>query len=263
MRIGRSPGLLAVTAVLALAACGSGSSAGGTGSSASVAAGSHGNITVLAAASLKESFTAIGKAFEAANPGTAVTLSFGPSSTLARQITQGAPADVFASASGKNMQQVVDAKAATDQTPFVKNVLEIAVPPDNPGRIAALADLAKPGLKVALCQPQVPCGDLAQKVLAKAKVTVTPATLEADVKATLTKVQLGEVDAGLVYVTDVKAAGDKVTAVRIPPDVNLATTYPIAALSGSANPDLAKAFVQYVLSGPARAELTEAGFQTP
>jgi molybdate transport system substrate-binding protein len=109
----------------------------------------------------------------------------------------------------------------------------------------------------------VPCGDLAQKVLAKANVTVKPATLEADVKATLTKVQLGEVDAGLVYVTDVKAAGDKVTGVQIPADVTMATTYPIAALTGSENADLAKAFVQYVLSGAARTVLTEAGFQTP
>jgi molybdate transport system substrate-binding protein len=263
LRIGRRAGLLAVAAVLALAGCGSGSNAAEPGSSPSGATGPHGSITVLAAASLKESFTAIGNAFEAADPGTTVTFSFGASSTLAQQIIQGAPADVFASASGKNMQQVVDAKAATDPTPFAKNVLEIAVPPDNPGKVTSLADLAKPGVKVALCQPQVPCGDLAQKVLATAKVPVAPVTLEADVKATLTKVQLGEVDAGLVYVTDVKAAGDKVLGVPIPQDVNLATTYPIAALSGSANADLAKAFVQYVLSGPAKAELTKAGFTAP
>jgi molybdate transport system substrate-binding protein len=256
-------GRLALAAVLALAACGGGASASGTGSPASGTTRAHGSITVLAAASLKESFTAIGKAFEAANPGTAVTFGFGASSTLAQQIVQGAPADVFASASGKNMQQVVDAKAATAPAAFAKNRLEIAVPPDNPGRIAGLQDLAKPGVKVALCQPRVPCGDLAQKVLATAKVTVTPATLEADVKAALTKVQLGEVDAGLVYVTDVRAAGDKVTGVEIPPDADLATAYPIAALTGSANPDLAKAFVQYVLSMPARAQLTEAGFEAP
>jgi molybdate transport system substrate-binding protein len=264
-------GVLALAAALALAGCGSGSggaessgaTTAGAGSSASGTGGPHGSITVLAAASLKESFTAIGKAFETANPGTRVTFSFGASSTLERQITQGAPADVFASASQKNMQQVVDAKAASDPTAFARNVLEIAVPPDNPAKVASLQDLARPGLKVALCQPQVPCGDLAQKVLAKAKVDVTPATLEADVRATLTKVQLGEVDAGLVYVTDVKADGDKVTGVQIPADVNLATTYPIAALSGSQNADLAKAFVRYVLSGPAKAELTEAGFEAP
>jgi molybdate transport system substrate-binding protein len=267
-RSGRAATLLAVAAALALAGCGGGSGAAGTaaagaGGSSSSGGGLHGSITVLAAASLKESFTAIGKTFETANPGTTVTFSFGASSSLAQQITQGAPADVFASASQKNMQQVVDAKAASGPTAFARNVLEIAVPKDNPADVASLQDLARPGVKVALCQPQVPCGDLAQKVLAAAKVQVKPATLEADVKAALTKVQLGEVDAGLVYVTDVKAAGDKVTGVRIPADVDLATTYPIAALTGSRNADLARAFVRYVLSGAAKAELTEAGFEAP
>ena len=272
MGIARTTGhlrVVALVAALALAGCGGASSASSPGSATSPAAGSSasggakGTITVLAAASLKESFTAIGTAFEQANPGTTVTFSFGPSSGLAQQITQGAPADVFASASQKNMQQVVDAKAASDPAAFAKNVLEIAAPKDNPAKVASLQDLARPGVKVALCQPQVPCGDLAQKVLAAAEVTVKPVTLEADVKATLTKVQLGEVDAGLVYVTDVKAAGDKVQGIEIPAGVNMATTYPIAALSGSKNADLAKAFVQYVLSGAAKAELTEAGFQTP
>jgi molybdate transport system substrate-binding protein len=256
---------LALAAALALVGCGSSTSGSGSSTSpaagSSVSGGAKGTITVLAAASLKESFTAIGTAFEQANPGTTVRFSFGPSSGLAQQITQSAPADVFASASQKNMQQVVDAKAASDPAPFAKNVLEIALPEDNPGKVETLQDLARPGVKVALCQPQVPCGDLAQKVLAAAKVPVTPVTLEADVRATLTKVQLGEVDAGLVYVTDVKAAGDKVRGVEIPADVNMATTYPIAALSGSKNADLAKAFVQYVLSDAAEAELTKAGFQ--
>jgi molybdate transport system substrate-binding protein len=267
VRIRQSVGLLAVAAALALAGCGDVSSSStttaGASSASSGGSGVQGTITVLAAASLKESFRAIGTAFETANPGTNVTFSFGASSGLAQQITEGAPADVFASASQKNMQQVVDAKAASDPRAFARNVLEIAVPTDNPAKVATLQDLARPGVKVALCQPQVPCGDLAQKVLAKAKVAVTPATLEADVKATLTKVQLGEVDAGLVYVTDVKAAGDKVSAVPIPADVNLATTYPIAALSGSKNAGLANAFVKYVLSGAAKAELTGAGFEAP
>ena len=269
VRFVRGPALMAVAAALALAGCGASGSGQGSptpaapGSSASGSSSLQGTVTVFAAASLKESFTAIGKDFEQANPGTTVTFSFGSSSGLAQQIIQGAPADVFASASQKNMQQVVDAGAAADPTPFVKNVLEIAVPKDNPGKVTGLQDLARPGVKVALCQPQVPCGDLAQQVLAKAQVAVTPATLEADVKATLTKVQLGEVDAGLVYVTDVKASAGEVSGVRIPGDVNLATTYPIAALSSSKNADLAKAFVQYVLSGAAQAELTEAGFETP
>jgi molybdate transport system substrate-binding protein len=259
-----------VAAVLALTACGSSGRSSATGAStssgaagASSSAHLSGSITVLAAASLKESFTAIGKAFQTANPGTNVTFSFGASSTLAQQIIQGAPADVFASASGKNMQQVVDAKAASDPVAFAKNVLEIAVPPANPARIAALADLAKPSVRVALCQPQVPCGALATTVLGKAKVTVKPATLEQDVKSTLTKVQLGEVDAGLVYVTDVRSAGPKVKGVAIPGDVNAATTYPIAALSAAKNADLASAFVAYVLSGAGRSELTHAGFQSP
>jgi molybdate transport system substrate-binding protein len=263
LRIGRTTALLAVAVALALAGCGDGSTTATAPASSSGAAGLHGSITVLAATSLKESFTAIGTAFETANPGTTVTFGFGASSTLAQQIAQGAPADVFASASQKNMQQVVDAKAASDPTTFAKNVLEIAVPADNPAKVASLQDLARPGVKVALCQSQVPCGDLAQKVLAKAGVPVKPATLEADVKATLTKVQLGEVDAGLVYVTDVNAAGDKVIGVQIPAATDLATTYPIASLTGSKNADLAKAFVRYVLSDPARAELTGAGFEAP
>jgi molybdate transport system substrate-binding protein len=255
--------LLVGAAVLALAACGSGDSGSSTASAgASPSSSVSGSITVFAAASLKESFTAIGTAFEAANPGTKVTFNFGASSALAQQITQGAPADVFASASPKNMQQVVDGKAANDSTAFAKNVLEIAVPPNDPAKVTGLGDLGKAGVKVVLCQPQVPCGALAQTVLGKAGVTVKPVSLEADVKSTLSKVQLGEADAALVYVTDVTSAGDTVKGVEIPADVNAATTYPIATLTGSRNPDLAKAFVTYVLS-EGRAELTKVGFQAP
>ncbi len=256
--------LVAVAAALALAGCGGQGSSGATSAGPGVSAsGVRGSITVLAAASLKESFTAIGKAFEAANPGTTVTFSFGASSSLAQQVVQGAPADVFASASQKNMQQVVDANAAAEPVPFAANVLAIAVPPDNPARITSLADLSRPAVKVALCQPQVPCGDLARKVLAAAGVTVRPVTLESDVKATLTKVQLGEVDAGLVYVTDVRAAGAKVTGIAVPAGAGSATTYPIATLTDSKNPALATAFVQYVLSDAAQATLREAGFRSP
>jgi molybdate transport system substrate-binding protein len=266
----RVPTVLVGLTALALAACGSGSSAGSsgaTGSTGSVAASAGialgGSITVLAAASLKESFTAIGKAFRAANPGTTVNLNFGASSALAQQIVQGAPADVFASASQRNMQQVVDGEAANGAIAFARNTLEIAVPPDNPARIAALADLGRPAVKVVLCQPQVPCGALAQTVLGTARVTVRPVSLEADVTSTLTKVELGEADAALVYVTDVTSAGSKVEGIEIPAGVNASTTYPIASLSGSKNPDLAKAFVAYVLSGQGRAELTKVGFQAP
>jgi molybdate transport system substrate-binding protein len=192
-----------------------------------------------------------------------VTFAYGASSALAQQIVQGAPADVFASASPTTMQQVVDAKAANTSTAFARNVLEIAVPPGNPGRIASLADLGKPGVKVVLCQPQVPCGARAQKVLTRANVSVKPVSLETDVKSTLTKVQLGEADAGLVYVTDVASAEAKVQGIALPASVSLATTYPIAALTASRNPDLADAFVGYVLSAPGRAALTKVGFQPP
>jgi molybdate transport system substrate-binding protein len=255
--------LLVGAAVLALAACGTGDSGSSTASAGASASSSvSGSITVFAAASLKESFTAIGTAFEAAHPGTKVTFNFGPSSALAQQITQGAPADVFASASPTTMQQVVDGKAANDSTAFARNVLEIAVPPNDPAKVAGLGDLGRAGVKVVLCQPQVPCGALAQTVLGKAGVTVKPVSLEADVKSTLSKVQLGEADAALVYVTDVTSAGDTVKGIEIPADVNAATTYPITTLTGSKNPDLATAFVTYVLS-EGRAELTKVGFQAP
>jgi molybdate transport system substrate-binding protein len=218
---------------------------------------------VLAASSLKEAFTTIGQQFEAANPGVKVTFSFAASSALAQQINSGAPADVFASASTSTMQQVVDAGGASSPTNFVKNVMEIATPPSNPAAIATVNDLAKAGVKVALCQPQVPCGSTAQKVFTNAGVTVKPVTLEPDVKSVLSKVTLGEVDAGVVYVTDVKAAGDQVKGVEIPDDVNASTTYPIAALTRSANTSTAQAFVDYVLSSDGQLVLKNAGFESP
>jgi molybdate transport system substrate-binding protein len=253
---------LAVAALL-LAACGGASSGGGTTPAASTSGGLSGEITVLAAASLTGSFQTLGKQFQEANPGTTVTFSFGASSALVTQITQGAPADVFASASQKNMDAVVAAKAATTSTPFVRNVMEIAVPPANPAQVAQLSDLAKPGVKVALCQAEAPCGATAAKVFANAKLTVKPVTEEADVKATLAKVSLGEVDAGVVYVTDVLAAGDSVKGIEIPADVNASTTYPIAPLTASKNAALAQAFVDYVLSAEGQKVLTAAGFQAP
>lgn len=255
--------LAAAAATSLLAACG-GSSSGAAPASSGVSSGAlSGKITVLAAASLTGAFGTLGTRFEAAHPGSTVTFSFGASSALATQITQGAPVDVFASASQKNMDAVVAAGAATGSAPFTENVMEIAVPPSNPARIGSLADLARPGVKVALCQTEVPCGAVAQKVFANAKITVTPVTQEADVKATLAKVTLGEVDAGVVYVTDVLAAGDKVTGIEIPADVNASTTYPIAALQGSKNPALAKAFVDYVLSADGQKVLAAAGFVAP
>ncbi len=233
-----------------------------TSASASSSAPS-GKITVFAAASLTEAFNQIAKDFQAKYPGTTVTLNYGASSALATQIVQGAPADVFASASEKNMSTVVQAKAADSPATFARNVMEIAVPVNNPAHIRRLSDLTRPGVKVALCQSAVPCGATALKVFANAGLTVTPVTQEADVKATLAKVQLGEVDAGVVYVTDVKAVGSKVVGVPIPADVNASTSYPIAVTTAAADPTLAQQFVDYVLSDSGAVVLSADGFEKP
>jgi molybdate transport system substrate-binding protein len=256
---------LALSACLSaavLAGCGSSGSGAPSGSSGT-SSGVEGTITVLAAASLTEAFTTLGHQFEAAHPGSKVVFSFGPSSGLATQVTAGAPADVFASASQKNMAQVTSAGAAARPTVFATNTMEIAVPPNNPARIASVADLGKKGVKVALCQAQVPCGTVAAQVFANAKVTVTPVTQEADVKSVLSKVQLGEVDAGVVYVTDVRAAADKVKGIEIAGDVNASTAYPIVALTKAPNPPGAKAFVDFVLSSAGSSVLAQDGFAAP
>jgi molybdate transport system substrate-binding protein len=253
----------ALAAVVAgTAACGSDSTAApasGAGSSAVT-----GTVTVLAAASLTESFTKIGKQFEAAHPGTTVTFSFAGSSSLAQQITSGAPADVFAAASPATMKTVTDAgDAAGTPAAFVKNQLVIAVPKGNPKELNSLAAIAKPGVKVALCAPQVPCGAAATKALAAAHVTVTPVTQEQDVKAALAKVRLGEVDAALVYRTDARAAASDVDGIEFPESAGAINEYPIVALKRASNPAGAAAFVAYVRSEPALQVLADAGFQKP
>jgi molybdate transport system substrate-binding protein len=265
--------LLATVAVVATvtlaAACGSSddnSSGSGSRSGASASASSggvSGTVTVFAAASLTESFTTLGKRFEAAHPGTTVKFNFGPSSGLAESINQGAPADVFASASPTNMQQVVDAGGASDSKTFANNVMQIAVPPDNPANVTQVTDLAKSGVKVALCQPQEPCGTVAQEVFKKANVTVKPVTQGADVKAVLTTVQLGEVDAGMVYQTDVQAAGTKLKGIVSPADQNASTSYPIASLTKAPNSPGAAAIGDYVLSADGEKVLSQAGFAAP
>lgn len=244
-----------LTAVLTLAACG-GSPDSGEGSAS-------GEITVFAAASLTESFTALGESFQAENPDTKVTFSFGPSSGLAEQINSGAPADVFASASTKNMDQVVEAGAAADPVTFANNTMQIAVPAGNPAQIDSLDDLTGKDVKVVLCAEEVPCGVGARTVFENAGIEVTPVSNEVDVKSTLSKITLGEADAGLVYVTDVIAAGDDVTGVEIPADVNASTAYPIAPLAESRNAELAQSFVDYVLSDAGVTELETAGFAKP
>ena len=223
---------------------------------------SGGAITVLAAASLTEAFTQIGKDFEAKNAGSTVTFSFGSSATLATQIVQGAPADVFAAASPATMETVTAAGAADRPTDFVSNTLEIAVLEGNPHKIVGLEDLADESKRIALCAPQVPCGAAAVKVFATAKIVPKPDTLEQDVKATVQKVASDEVDAALVYKTDVIAAGDQVDGIEFAEARQAVNKYPIATLKDSKNPVLAKAFVDYVLSPEGQAVLVKAGFAT-
>jgi len=259
---------VAALAAVTVAGCSSSPSSAPSGSSTSSPAAASsalpaGTITVFAAASLKETFTQLGKQFETAHPGDTVKFSFGASSTLATQITSGAPADVFASASPKNMQTVVSAGDASNPQDFAKNTAEVAVPPSNPAKVTSVNDLAKSSVKVALCQPQVPCGVVAAQVFKNTGITVKPVTLQPDVKSVLTQVELGNVDAGVVYVTDVKAAGTKVTAVPISASDNASTTYPIATISSSKNQSIAQAFVAYVLSPQGQAVLSAAGFQGP
>jgi molybdate transport system substrate-binding protein len=253
--------IAAVLAAVAAAGCSSNGS-GGSASGASPAA-STGTITVFAAASLTESFTQLGKQFQAAHPGDTVKFSFGPSSGLAEQINNGAPADVFASAAPANMQQVVSAGNASSPQNFAKNFMEVATPPDNPGNVESVKDLADDSVKVALCQPQVPCGAVAAEVFKNASITVKPVTLQPDVKSVLTQVETGNVDAGMVYVTDVKAAGSKVNGVTISASDNASTLYPIATISSSTHKSIAQAFMNYVLSPAGQQVLAAAGFQKP
>jgi molybdate transport system substrate-binding protein len=245
----------ALTTVTVLTAC-------GTSASQSSSA-LTGTITVFAASSLKAAFTAIGADFQKLHPGTTVQFNFAGSSTLAAQIQQGAIGDVFASADQANMQRVVDA-GLTSESPlmFARNDLEMVVRKGNPKHISSLSDLAHTDLLVVLCFPGVPCGRYAAQALQKAGVTVNPASLETDVRAVLSKVALGEADAGIVYVTDVKAAGAGIEGVTIPPAVNVVAEYPIALLKDSPNSALANAFVGYVF-GDGRRTLLQHGFTSP
>ena len=252
---------LTAVAALTLVSCGDDSPAASSpSSSSSSTAALSGTVNVFAAASLTGTFTQLGKDFEAAHPGVKVVFNFAGSSALAQQINQGAPADVFASAAPKNMDQVADKGTATT---FVKNKLEIAVPKGNPGRITGLKDFTDKNRKIALCADQVPCGAAAKKVFEAAKLTPEPDSLEQNVKAALTKVSLGEVDAALVSKTDVLAAKDKVEGIEFPEAAEAINDYPIATLTKAKNPDGAKAFVDFVLSTQGKTVLTTAGFEAP
>jgi molybdate transport system substrate-binding protein len=262
---------VATAALVGLTACGGASSGspGGTAAGSSSAGGSSsarptGTVTVFAAASLTDVFGALGKQLEAQDPGLKVTFNFAGSSALAQQITQGAPADVFASANDAQMKVVTDAglQAGAPQE-FTENVLEIAVPKGNPAEVTGLADFARDDLTLAVCAPQVPCGAAAQQVFTAAGVQARPDTQEQDVRAALTKVQLGEVDAALVYATDVKAAGDGVEGLPFPEAAKAVNEYPITVLKAAPNPAGAQAFVDLVRSPAGQKALTDAGFRAP
>jgi molybdate transport system substrate-binding protein len=248
---------------LLLAGCGGGSQPAGTAPSAapSAAPAASGTLTVLAAASLTETFTALEKQFEAAHPGVDVKLNYAGSSDLAQQVVNGAPADVFAAASDATMKTVTDAgMAAGAPSVFATNVLEIATAPGNPKGIASFADLAKPDLKVVVCAPQVPCGAAADKIEKATGVTLRPVSEEADVKSTLGKVTSGDADAGLVYVTDVSAARGTVQGVDFPEANQATTNYPITVLKDAPQAQLAQQFVDLVTGDEGQQALKTAGF---
>lgn len=221
-------------------------------------------LVVYAASSLKTTFEQLGAQFEADHPGIEVEFNFAGSADLVSQVQQGAPVDVFASADIANMDKL----AAQDQLagqaqPFATNTLEIAVPPTNPARIAALDDLAGNGVQLVVCVPAVPCGSAAAKVEKAADLDWKPVSEEQSVADVLNKVTSGEADAGLVYVTDIKAAGDKVKGITFPLASDAVNTYPLAPMSGGDNPDLARQFIQLVLSEQGQSVLAAAGFGKP
>ncbi|MFW6691896.1 molybdate ABC transporter substrate-binding protein [Streptomyces sp. MAR4 CNX-425] len=267
-RARRAPGAVvaavAAAGLLVLSACSGPGPGSGSGDGSGTSGGVSGEVTVFAAASLTESFEKLGERFEEKHPGTHVTFSFAGSDALAASITGGAPADVFASASPATMDIVTDAGAAAG-TPatFVRNRLEIAVPPGNPDGIASLRDLTDPGLKVVLCDEAVPCGAAARKALDAGGLDLTPVSYEEDVKSALNKVVLKEADAAVVYGTDVRAADGKVAGVGFPEAADALNDYPVTLLRQAPNAAAGRAFVELVRSAEGRKVLGEAGFLAP
>jgi molybdate transport system substrate-binding protein len=245
-------------AALALAGAGCGTTKTGGEDAADT------KLTVYAAASMKTTFTALGKTFEASHPGKTVTFNFAGSQALAEQITQGAPADVFASANDANMKTVVDAGLASAAArQYATNRLTIAVPPDNPAKVAAFADLAKPGIRLVVCAPAVPCGAATVKIEQATGVDLKPVSEEQAVTDVLAKVQAGEADAGLVYVTDAKSAGGKVLGIDFPESAKAINNNSIVALKNGPMPGLAAEFVDLVFSPAGQQVLADAGFGKP
>ena len=257
---------------LALTACSSSSTSSTTSAASTPASGSPaaasgtvtGTITVFAATSLTKAFDKIGAQFEAAHPGVTVKFNYNGSSSLATSINQGAPADVFASAAPKNMETVTSAgNASGTAQDFARNTGEILVEKGNPKNIKTVSDLANPAIKVVVCAPAVPCGQVATAIFKNAGVTVKPVSEEQNVGGVVTKVTLGEADAGIVYVTDVKANEGKATGVPIPADQNDITAYPIAQLKDAPNASAAAAFISYMLSPAGQQVLASFGFLPP
>ena len=235
-----------------------------TAVAAPTATGPSGTITVSAAASLTDVFPVIAKAFEKRFPGVTVKFNFAGSSALVEQVIAGAPVDVIATASESTLWKATNAGLTGRPLLFAKNTMAIAMPPGNKAGITQLSDLQKPGVLVAVCLPAVPCGSAANQIFAKNFLNVKPVTQELDVRGVLNKVTTGEVDAGIVYVTDVKVAGASVTSVQIPRDQNVFTTYPLAAVTDAPNPAAAAAFVSYVRYTPSAQGILRAyGFAKP
>ncbi|CAN5182817.1 molybdate ABC transporter substrate-binding protein [soil metagenome] len=221
-------------------------------------------LTVLAAASLTETFTELADEFEAAHPGVTVKLAFDSSATLAGQAVEGAPADVLATADAGTMQDAVDGGAVAEgPTTFATNVMTLVVPADNPAAITSFADLDQPGVDYVVCVETAPCGKVGAALLAANQIAADPASLETDVKAVLAKVAADEADAGLVYVTDATSAGDAVQSIDVPQSDTEVLQYPIGVLDQAEAPDLAQEFVDLVLSADGQAILDDAGFGAP
>ena len=258
--VGRTP--LAALAAAAILTVGCGGDADEpTGSDDDAVAG---RIVVFAAASLTDAFTEIGDAFESTHPDVSVTFNFAASSELAAQILEGAPADVFASADLANMAKLTDAgAAATEPSVFARNRTEIVVAEGNPLGITGVADLADPDLVLVLCAPRAPCGSYAEQVLTAAGVDAVPDSYESNPTAIVTKIRLGEADAGIAYATDVMGADDDVDGVAIPEEQNVVAEYPIAVTGEAPNPSAATAFVEFVLDAAGQTVLTDRGFVSP
>jgi molybdate transport system substrate-binding protein len=252
--------VITALAAMLLVACGGSPSTASTPSPDSIT----GAINVFAAASLTAAFKDEGTAFQAKHANASLVFNFAGSASLVTAINNGAPADVFASADLPNMQKVVAAGNTISQPAnFASNKLQIVVGAGNPKGIKGLSDLANPGTVVILCAPAVPCGNYANQALTKAGVKVTPKSQEQDVNAVISKVSQGEADAGIVYVTDVRAAGQKAQGVDIPDEQNVIASYPIGTVKGGSNPKGGQAFIDFLLSAPGQAVLADYGFTKP